>query len=447
MGHDHEIGMNILKRSISDDPIRWVFEREMFGIKLGLNNMKRLARQLGDPQLSYPVVHVAGSNGKGSSCSFLSNILTAAGYKVGFYSSPHLIRLGERFRIDMEEASPRKTRAMAAHVKRASDELTRKSAKKNPFNPTFFEITTAMAIDYFRRENVDIALLETGMGGRLDATNICSPTATAITSLSIEHTQWLGDTLGKIAREKAGILKQGVPLITGRLPDIGASVVKRRAEKLNVTRKALGEDFGWVRDSDAWTYVQGDDLRIDALAPGLVGDHQLDNASLAVSLALELRHKGFDIPDDAIRKGLSATRWIARLEPFGDGPKWLLDGAHNPEAVASLANYLKHNISDRPIYAVTGMMSDKDIDGVLEPMFGLIDFWIATRVRYERALPHERLAQFLKEHGQKVRRRKICSAALRLARDLVPDDGLVVVFGSLYIAGEARPWLVRHHRH
>ena len=432
-----------MKRTSGDDPIQWVFEREMFGIKLGLHNMKRLAHQMGDPHLTYPVVHVAGSNGKGSSCAFLSNVLTAAGYKVGFYSSPHLIRMGERFRIDMQEANTRKTRTMAARVRLASDELTRKSAKKNPFNPTFFEITTAMAMDYFLREKVDIALFETGMGGRLDATNICSPVATAITSLSIEHTQWLGDTLGKIAREKAGILKPGVPLISGRLPKIAEGVVSRRAQKLGVPRKTLGRDFGWVRDSRAWTYVQGE-KRIDDLEPGLWGEHQLDNASLAVSLVLELREKGFEIPDDAVRRGLAATRWPARLEPFGQNPGWLLDGAHNPEAVASLANTLKNRFPDTPVLAVTGMMSDKDVEGVLAPMFGLVDQWIATRVRYERALPHERLATILKEHGQKVHHRKTCSAALRLARKLAPEGGLVVVFGSLYIAGEARPWLVRH---
>ncbi|MEL6937586.1 MAG: folylpolyglutamate synthase/dihydrofolate synthase family protein [Cyanobacteria bacterium J06598_1] len=328
-----------------------------FGVDLGLDRIKSVLSNLGDPQKSVPVIHVAGTNGKGSVCAYLSSILTTAGYRTGRYTSPHLVNWTERICIDGQPISWSALQTQLNTVENAVE-------RTGPI-PTQFEIFTAAAWQYFAAQAVDIAIVEVGLGGRLDATNVCDrPLATIIVSISRDHWQRLGNTLGEIAGEKAGILKAEVDAIAGPLPNAAAAVVQQKADSLNTP-------LTWVTPATTISSTKGDLLTYNDITyrQTLLGDHQKVNSACAIAAIQSLRRQGWSISDEAITQGMRHVRWPGRLQKAQwQGHNLLIDGAHNLDAAQSLRTYIDNAYANQPITWLIGMLETKDHSGVFKAL-------------------------------------------------------------------------------
>ncbi len=411
------------------ETLEFIHSTDWKGSRLGLDRMREMMRRLGDPQDRLRFVHVAGTNGKGSTCAVLSSILSAAGYKTGMYTSPHLVKVNERMRINGADISDEDLILAAEAVK---DAVTGMEDA-----PTEFEVITAMAFWYYAREKCDIVVLEVGLGGRLDATNVIgSPEAAVIVNLGLEHTETLGDTLAKIAAEKAGIIKSGSAVVAYRSEDEALDVIKTvcadRGVPLQVarfdsivprTRSLLGQTFDWEGYRD--------------LVLGLPGEYQLFNAVTALETALVLRYRGWDISDEAIRKGLADARWEARFELLSREPLFLADGAHNPQCVEALAKSLDAFLPGEKVVFLTGVLADKDYPWMLAQLMPRARSFVCLTPDSPRALSNEALAEYLRQHGQEAR---TCGTAGEgiLAALNEADGAPVVACGSLYMMGEIR---------
>jgi dihydrofolate synthase/folylpolyglutamate synthase len=425
-----------------DKALTYLYNLQKFGIKFGLSQTKNLLRAFGDPQGKLSFVHIAGSNGKGSVAAMISSIYAQAGYRVGLFTSPHLVDFRERFQINGRMIS--KSQAL-----RLIREIKAKTDPQEP--PTFFEFVTAMALIWFEREKVDLAVMETGLGGRLDATNVIRPLISIITTVSLEHQDLLGRTLEKIAWEKAGIIKKGVPMVSG----VGQAKIRRLYEDICRERKAplflAGRDFRTKkRDNGTFNYygmsegrfgVQSSRLRTPkykGLKTTLLGDHQIKNAALALT-AVELLRERFPVTEEQIRRGLAEVTWPGRLEVFSENPRIVLDGAHNPEAMRVLARVLPRTISYRKLLLVFGMMKDKNIRRTLAHIAPLADRIFFTRAEYDRSAEPERLSRLFDGAAS-----EICSSvplAIQRAVETAGPEDLILVTGSLFIVGEARAFL------
>lgn len=415
------------------EALAWVYNLQKFGIKFGLSSTARLAASLGQPQSHGKFVHIAGTNGKGSVAAMLSAILTQAGYRVGLYSSPHLVRFNERFRFQEQDISDAEVLALINKVKRVV----------NPRElPTFFEFVTAMAFLYYRQQQADLVILETGMGGRLDATNIVQPLLTIITNIAMDHREFLGHNLEMIAAEKAGIIKPGVPLITYVQQERALTPILAAVSALKAPLYRGGRDFRAIRNGvDAFIY-QGLRETLKDLRTNLLGRHQYRNAALALAAVELLRERGYAISEEAVRQGLTRVRWPGRLEQVLDRPRCLLDGAHNPAAATALAQVLRHELTYRRLILVLGVMADKDIAGILKRLVPLAQVVIFSRPSYERAAPPEQLAAAAGSLPPEHYVIPDLGAALELAQRLAGPDDLIVVTGSLFTVGEARALLL-----
>lgn len=423
--------------------IKYLFSLEGLGIRPGLERMTALLSALGDPHLSYPAVHVAGTNGKGSTSAILSSILAEAGFRTGLYTSPHLVRLNERIRISGRPVSDNAVVEAAKAVKRASRRVERSAGQ-----PTFFEFTTAMAFLLFRERKVGVAVIETGMGGRLDATNVITPLVSIITNIGIDHTEHLGATLKEIASEKAGIIKRGVPVITGEEGKAPIRVIRTASRRMRAPLYRLGADFSF-RPKGAGVSPPFDFIGIDSRLPGLttnlIGRHQLKNASLAVTAAEVLGRIGFVIPEKALRRGLRRVVWPGRLEVVRRKPLVIIDSAHNPDGAAVLKEALL-NLRYKRLILVIGMMADKDISGVFSRLVPLSSLVILTSARTTRAASPALLMQKLSGYGVKKAASQGVAGAVDLALKEAGPDDCVCVAGSVYVAGEARERLLKKRR-
>jgi len=399
-----------------------LFARGNFGVKLGLERMREACALLGNPERSAPVLHVAGTNGKGSTCAFAEASLREAGMRTGLYTSPHLNHFCERIRIAGEPICEERACELLEEVRGRIP-----WALGDP-GLTFFEIVTLMAFLAFRE--VDAAVIEVGLGGRLDATNVVVPRACAISALGLEHTQYLGPTLAHVAAEKAGIFKAGVPAVSAGQPREAAEVLRRRADEMRVRLWRPGRDYRFEsREGEAFCYG-GPQWNVRA-QPALAGHHQRGNAALACALLeasglCEARHA---------EEGLRTTRWPARLEQFGNV---YVDGAHNPHAARALAHALPPLLRGLPLRLVFGALEDKDASAMLDALGPL-----ARSIHYcppdsPRALPPERLARLRPGHVHPS-----AAAALAAARS---ETGVVLCCGSLYLAGETRALLLGERR-
>lgn len=399
----------------------------------GLSRIRELMRRLGDPQDALRFVHVAGTNGKGSTCAMLESILRAAGYRTGLYTSPHLLRVTERIRVDGEEISEDDFAAAAARVCAAMDGMDDA--------PTEFERITAMALCHFAAQECSVVVLEVGLGGRLDATNvIAAPEVSVIANIGLEHTDWLGDTVEKIAFEKGGIIKPGRPVVLYRqsraVEDVIAALCRERGCALRITEAPAAHGGGV--DGQRFSYRTGEELFLP-----LPGDYQVENAALALETVEVLREGGWHIADEAVRRGLAGVRWSARLELLRREPVVLLDGAHNPNGVDALERAVSTLFPGEKLTLVMGVMADKDFGGMLDTMAPHAARFIAAEPDYYRALPSAELARVARGHlpcpvidGGRV------PQALERALALC-EGGPVVVFGSLYQAGEVRRFFGR----
>ncbi len=437
------------------ETLGYLFGLQRFGIKLGLANITALLGRLGDPHKGLRAVHIAGSNGKGSTAAFLSFMLRRAGYRVGLYTSPHLIDFTERIQVDGTPITERKVARLTLQIRRAVEDLARegdlfaaKTLLPPDFDPrkatiTFFEFTTAMAFLHFREAGVHVAVLETGMGGRLDATNVIDPLASLITPISLEHQQYLGKTLLQIAGEKAGIIKPRRPLLTTvRLPRI-LSLFEEKCRELESPLYAWGRDFRGRRTGPQRMNFQGRRHRWADLRVGLAGRHQVLNASLALAAAEVLMENGFRMEEDPLRKGLAETRWPGRLELVGTGPRILLDGAHNRGAAKVLKANLGKDFPRRRLILILGIMADKEIPMIMESLVPLSDRLILTRPRMDRAASLEILHSHASHFGKPIVEVGDVSSAVERALSQAGEEDLIVVSGSLFTVGEARGYLVK----
>lgn len=434
------------------------------GSQLNLDRMRRLLDGLGNPEDSLKAVHIAGTKGKGSTALMIANALTAAGYHTGLFTSPHLERLEERICIDGAECTPGELVELVAAVRGTVARLDRE-ASDPAVNPTFFEITTAMAMLHFVRRGVDAAVLEVGLGGRLDSTNVCRPVVTVITSISFDHTQQLGNTLALIAGEKAGIVKPGVPLICGVTQDEPLNAIQRIVAERVASIHRLAKDFEFqysppsrsssVESGGTIDYrdsLTGESTRLDAVSVGMLGAHQATNAAIAIATLRRMQADGWDIPVSAIRHGIATARCRARVEVLSRQPIVVLDTAHNVASIDALLAVLDESFSSEHRVLIFAATRDKDVSGMLRNLLPRFQSVILTRyVENPRGVAPERLSELVgKLRGElsRVPEVTVCDspdAAWRKCQAIARPEDLICVTGSFFLAAEIRSIIATSH--
>lgn len=416
-----------------DEAVNWLYDLQYFGMKLGLDNTKALLSEFGDPHIGLRTVHVAGTNGKGSVCAFLTSILMDAGLKVGTYTSPHLRDFGERICVGNYPI----TRAeVLRSIKEIRPVVEKLAAKK--IQCTFFEVTTCMAFRHFARRKVDVAVIEVGMGGRLDSTNVIEPEVSVITNISLEHTQHLGDTLGKIAFEKAGIIKRGVPVVSAVGEPEARDVIEAKArESKSKLFHVPGECTYRMLESDG----MGSRISFSAMGRNyegvrirLPGDHQAANASTAIVSADVLRTRGFSLTDENIVNGLESTTWAARLQVVRRKPDVILDATHNPGGAVTLAEFLGKHYRNKPPVMVMAMLEDKEVGPVVKSLEPLVSGIFVSQSGYHRRMEANALASRFSGNVDVV---VPLSDAIDRAMEKAGNDGTVLITGSIFTAAEA----------
>lgn len=411
-----------------DETLAHIFSRGRFGMKPGLERVTAILERLGNPHEKLPAVQIAGTNGKGSTGAFLSSIMTAAGCRTAFFSSPHLMRFSERFRINDTEVPEESLHEAALRVLAVA-----------PAEATFFEIVTAIAFLLFAEAKVELAIMEAGMGGRWDATNVARGILAVITPISLDHCAWLGDNVALIAAEKAGIIKTGAPVVMAPQAPAALLPLIAAAESSAAPVQLFGRDFSMAATSAGFVY-RAEGVVLERLELALRGRHQLVNAATAVTAARLLAHSGFPVTDAAIRKGLAAAVWPGRLELFAGQPQVLLDGAHNPAGAAVLSETLQ-DFSYGRLFLVVGMMADKAWQETLAPLLALAGAIVSVEPALERALPAEELASYCRGAGIDAFSAGSVAAGLEYAMRAASPDDLVLVTGSLFTVGEARAFI------
>jgi dihydrofolate synthase/folylpolyglutamate synthase len=432
---------------------------------LKLDRMRTLLGLLGNPQDRLRIVHVAGSKGKGSTSAMLESILRHAGYRTGLFTSPHLCQVEERIQVDARPISPE---ALAVLMNEICEAIARMEEEEpslsaaNSHGVTFFEVATALGFLYFARQKVDMAVIEVGLGGRFDSTNVCQPLVSIITSISLDHTQQLGNLLAQIAMEKAGIVKPGRPTISGVIDPEPREVIQEICKERHSTLQQEGTDFRFKcrpgsvsrqesgnRNSDKPPLMRVATASRDwpAMKLGLLGEHQAANAALAVACVELLRDQGLRIDDGAVEAGLAKVRWPARMEILGREPLVILDCAHNVASAQAFVETLQTSFPmtvDKRMLIFAGS-SDKDLAGMLKVLAPLFNHVFLTRFSHSpRAVPAERLAEILRE--QSVVPFTLCSSpahAWNAARSATTPDDLICITGSVFLAGELRPIIMQ----
>ncbi len=400
--------------------ISWTF------CKPGLERIGVLCERLGNPQDSLRFVHVAGTNGKGSTCSMLSSVLRAAGYRVGLYTSPYIRFFNERMCVDGEPISNEELSEITEYVRPFADDMTDK--------PTEFELITAIAFEYFKRHACDVVVLEAGMGGRLDSTNIIrNPLLSIITGIALDHVAFLGDTVEKIAAEKAGIIKDGAPILYGGDDLSAKAVIKKKAREMGSSFHAVPYEGLRIIQADlsgtAFDFGERKELKIS-----LLGGYQPRNASLVITAVDLLRERGLLISEKALREGLAAARWQARFEIISRDPLTIFDGAHNPQGIRSAVESIKQYFGDKKVYLLTGVLRDKDYTAIAKDLSTVASRAFTLTPDNPRALSAEDYAKTLCEAGIEAKAYGTLSDTLDAARMAAKKDGVpLICLGSLYV--------------
>ncbi|WP_242952904.1 bifunctional folylpolyglutamate synthase/dihydrofolate synthase [Butyrivibrio sp. TB] len=418
-----------------EQALNYIESIEKFGIDLGLDRMRELLRRLGDPQDGLRYVHVAGTNGKGSTVAFISNILMAAGYKTGIYISPSLDRFTKRIQVDGREIDRDVLAALTQKVKDAADSMQQDGMSV----PTEFEQVNAIAFLYYKHEKCDFVVLEVGLGGRMDSTNVINcPEVAVIASISFDHMQYLGNTLPEIAGEKAGIMKEGGDVVVydqaPEVMEVFRNVAKERGCRLHVSEMPEGDKA--IRYDLTGQYFK---YESEIYHISLLGDYQIRNASLALAAVRILQSKGYDkITEDAIRQGLVNTRWEGRFELLQDSPKVIVDGAHNPDGIRVLCTSLKRLFPDKKIIFIAGVLADKDYKSMMKMVAPLGKVFHTITPPNKRALPAEDLADTFRSFGSEAVSHGSVEEALDSALKEAAEDDVICAFGSLYYIGQIR---------
>jgi dihydrofolate synthase/folylpolyglutamate synthase len=409
--------------------------------KFNLENITILLERLGRPDRAYPCVHIAGTNGKGSTAAYLEKILRDAGFRTGLNTSPHLERINERVRISGEEIADERFAEIFTRIHAVIEELLAEG--KLRAHPTYFECVTALAFEAFARERVDFAVIEVGLGGRLDATNVVTPLVSIITRIDFDHENFLGHSLREIAGEKAGILKEQVPAVFApQLPEARV-VLLERASELRCPIVETGDAFRVENESVEHgcvgaTVVEAANGETFSLKPQLAGRFQLQNALNALAAARILQNRQYRITDENIVNGIASTKWPGRLERLQTRPDIYLDGAHNPGAARELARFLEENFTGRKVYLIFGAMRDKAVDEVTGLLFPHAHEVIFTQPGTPRAVSARQLAEMAGDHARKFAVIGNAEQALESALAKAGPEDAVFITGSLYLVGELR---------
>ena len=425
----------------------YIYDLTKYGIKLGLKNINYLLYLLGEPHKRLKIIHIAGTNGKGSTCSIISSILQSEGYKVGLYTSPHLVNFTERFKINNKPINKEKVCALLEKIKPCVNKV-----KNTPSygHPTFFEVITSMAFLYFFEEQVDFLVLETGLGGRLDATNVCEPLISVITHIDYDHMDKLGNSLKEIAREKGGIIKSGGIVISSEQYEEAYKEIKVIADEKNSLIYSVGKEIIFqiiTSNLKGVTFdLKGIDHEYKKLHIPLLGRHQAENSAAAISAVEALKIRGISISEKAIRTGLEKVKWTGRLEVIQNNPTLVLDGAHNPNGIKIMRDAMKEIFFYQRLILLLAIFSDKDYKKMIEIIVPEADMVIASQTNNPRATPAQLIAQ---EAAQYIEQYKIIVTenipqAIICALENAQENDLIWITGSLYTVGEAKRYFNIH---
>ncbi len=422
-----------------DECLRFLEKIQNLGIKFGLENVKAILSFFDNPHQKYPSVLVAGTNGKGSVCAMLARILNLHNFRVGLYTSPHLVKVEERIRIN---GKPISSRNFSRELTILKDRIEGLIASKRLLSfPTYFELLTCLAFIYFGKQKIDIAILEVGMGGRFDATNVVVPPVSVITTISKEHQKFLGNTLSQIASEKAGIVKPGIPLVCGVKRGEAQRMIKKKARALAAffygvfdrkdcfqARKTAEGRYSFVYKSNRDEY---------SFTPSLLGKHQGENAAMAIAASEQLEGNWRKLEKEKIIQGIEETRWEGRLEILSHSPLVILDGAHNEEGAKALRDYIQEFVSP-PLTLVVAFMRDKKITRMATLLFPLAERIILTRFPYFRAAEPEEISAQAPQFKEKFVLEPETKRAFKTALSETALRGCIVIAGSLYLVGEIK---------
>ena len=402
---------------------------EFFGSKPGLTRIGEILEKLGNPQKGLRFIHIAGTNGKGSCAAMTASILKAAGYKTGLYTSPYLFRFNERMQINGKQIDDEVLAELVSRVKPIADAMED--------HPTVFELMTATALLWYQEQHCDAVVLEVGLGGRFDATNIIdAPEAAVIMNIGLDHTEILGDTVEQIAAEKAGILKPGTEAVLFQQSEGVTGVVRARCEELGVPLHIA--DFSQLHSEFDSIYGQSFTYKGEAYALPLLGSHQLKNAATVLELVEVLRRRGWRLEQSDVEHGLYAVHWPGRFELLSEEPLFVVDGGHNPQCALTVAENLRHYFPDRRRILLLGILQDKDYAGLTDILDPVADEYICITPASRRALPAEELARHLSRYNKPV---SVCDSirdGVSRALDRSGEDSVVCAVGSLYSVGEIR---------
>ena len=421
------------------ESLKYIEETHKFGIRLGLDNLSKLLELLGNPQDKLNIIHVAGTNGKGSTCSFISSILKECGYKVGLYTSPYLETFTERLRKNGENIPEEDVARIVTLIREKIEQMVSEGYSY----PTEFEIVTTMAFYYYCEQEVDFVALEVGLGGRYDATNIIKKSdISVITSISLDHVGILGDTVAKIAYEKGGIIKENGVAVVYDQSDEAKDVIKDICKEKNAKYIEVKFDDIKVKQSDINSQVYDCSImgqRYENLEIQLIGDHQINNSMLALSTIEVLKElKNLNLNEEDIRKGLLNTRWPGRIEKIMDKPTFIIDGAHNEDGARSLAKAIEKNFKGKKATLLIGMLEDKDIDGVLEILMPYFNKVITTTPDNDRAINCETLKEKISKYVDDVVAISNIEDAVNYTLKNAKEDDVIISAGSLYMIGTVR---------
>ncbi|RDY24413.1 bifunctional folylpolyglutamate synthase/dihydrofolate synthase [Romboutsia maritimum] len=421
------------------ESLKYIAETHKFGIRLGLDNTSKLLELLGNPQENLNIVHVAGTNGKGSVCSFIAKILQEEGYRVGLYTSPFLETFTERIRIDGKNIPEEEVAKIVSIIKEKIEIMV----KEGYSYPTEFEIVTAMAFYYYHQQKVDYLVLEVGLGGRYDSTNIIkNPLVSVLVSISLDHIGVLGDTIGKIAYEKAGIIKENSTTIVYKQLKEAEEVIKEVCKEKKSEYIEVNFDDVNIKKSDIQSQVYDCSVmgkKYEDLQIKLIGDHQVNNSILALNVIQFLRdNKNLKISEESIRKGLINTKWPGRIEKIKDNPLFIIDGAHNEDGARSLAKALDKNFKGEKLTLLIGMLEDKDINSVLEILMPRFNKVITTTPDSDRAMNADKLKEKISKYIGDVTSKPDIKEALNYTLETSNKNDIIISAGSLYMIGKVR---------
>ncbi len=419
------------------DSLAYLYGLEKFGMIFGLTQVERILEAIGNPHRELQVIHIGGTNGKGSTAAMMASVLQTEGYRVGLYTSPHLLRFNERIQINGREIEDERVTELTDWMR---DRIEAEGIE-GPF--TFFDFTPALAFLYFKQNLVDLAVVEVGLGGRLDSTNVVDPLLSIITNISKDHEEQLGRGILKIAQEKAGIIKKGRPLVTAASQPgvlrLFSNLCRQKGSPYFRVGKEFNYSWGGGREFD----YEGWHRKLWNVSLGLLGHHQVVNATTALGALEVLEELGYPVSIEAMIKGLREVRWPGRLELIHASPRVILDGAHNPAGAMVLEEALRKEFEFRHLILLIGILKDKDIRAILRTLSPLAHQIILSRPSIERAAPAASLKAALGGQGEKAEVIENLEEAIEKGLSLTGEDDLLLITGSLYVVGEARAYFLR----